>query len=140
MTTTGWPARKRPSVDDRDRAGEVDAADERELAQDLAGRRPGERVLVVHAGVGDVDDDVAWRELVDRRVDEAARTLVVGDPEGAERHRASGSGRSWNCITLLVVPLPVSMWNGARVLIVAQRPRPFQPPFGSSMRPSIHFV
>ena len=43
-------------------------------------------------------------------------------------------------ITLLVVPLPPSMWNGARVLTVAQSPRPFQPPFGSSMRPSIHFV
>ena len=32
---------------------------------------------------------------------------------------ASGSGRIWKCITLLVVPLPVSMWNGARVLTVA---------------------
>ena len=28
---------------------------------------------------------------------------------------ASGSGRSWNCTTLLGVPLPVSVWNGARV-------------------------
>ena len=53
---------------------------------------------------------------------------------------ASGSGRIWKLITLLVVPLPVSMWNGARVLIVVQSPLPFQPPFGSSMRPSIHFV
>jgi hypothetical protein len=26
------------------------------------------------------------------------------------------------------------------VLTVAQTPRPFQPAFGSSMRPSIHFV
>jgi hypothetical protein len=57
-----------------------------------------------------------------------------------EVYRASGSGRIWKCITLLVVPLPVSMWNGARVLTVAHRPRPFQPPFGSSMRPSTHFV
>ena len=32
---------------------------------------------------------------------------------------ASGSGRIWKCMTLLVVPLPVSMWNGVRVLIVA---------------------
>ena len=32
------------------------------------------------------------------------------------------------------------MCQGARVLTVAQRPRPFQPAFGSSMRPSIHFV
>ena len=55
-------------------------------------------------------------------------------------HRDSGFGRNWKCSTLLVVPLPVSMWNGARVLTVAHRPRPFQPAFGSSMRPSIHFV
>jgi hypothetical protein len=53
---------------------------------------------------------------------------------------ASGSGRIWNFITLLVVPLPVSMWNGVLVEIVVQMPRPFQPALGSSMRPSIHFV
>jgi len=53
---------------------------------------------------------------------------------------ASGSDRSWNLITLLVVPFPVSMWNGARVLIVVQSPLPFQPALASSMRPSIHFV
>jgi hypothetical protein len=53
---------------------------------------------------------------------------------------ASGSGRTWNFITLLVVPLPVSMWNGVLVDIVVQMPRPFQPALGSSMRPSIHFV
>src|SRR6476620_5965053 len=53
---------------------------------------------------------------------------------------ASGSGRTWNLITLLVVPLPVSMWNGARVLTVDHRPLPFQPVLASSMRPSIHFV
>ena len=52
----------------------------------------------------------------------------------------AGLGLIWKCSTLLVVPLPVSMWNGARVLTVAQRPRPFQPAFGSSMRPSIHLV
>jgi hypothetical protein len=55
-------------------------------------------------------------------------------------HRASGSGRSCSLYTLLVVPLPPSMWNGARVLIVAHRPRPFHPPSGSSIRPSTHLV
>ena len=40
---------------------------------------------------------------------------------------ASGSGRSWNFTTLLVVPLPPSMWNGARVLTVDHSPLPFQP-------------
>ena len=59
-----------------------------------------------------------------------------GDPV----YFASGSGRIWNLITLLVVPLPVSMWNGARVLTVDHRPLPFHPAWGSSIRPSIHFV
>src|SRR5436190_20922463 len=77
------------------------------------------------------------------------RDLVTSEEQGAARgfavpleHRyfASGSGRSWNLITLLVVPFAVSMWNGARVLTVDQMPRPFQPAAGSSMRPSIHFV
>ena len=53
---------------------------------------------------------------------------------------ANGSGRIWNRTTLLVVPFPVSMWNGARVLTVAHSPFPFHPAFGSSIRPSIHFV
>ena len=58
----------------------------------------------------------------------------------ARDYFASGSGRIWNFITLLVVPLPVSMWNGVLVDIVVQTPRPFHPAFGSSIRPSIHFV
>ena len=88
--------------------------------------------------------------------DHGPRFAQVGRPQGSaaaepvrqrtERrlgswpHFASGSGRSWNGITLLVVPLPVSMWNGARVLTVDHSPLPFQPAVGSSMRPSIHFV
>ena len=63
-----------------------------------------------------------------------------GRPTRSLRHRASGSGRIWNLNTLLVVPGPVSMWKGARLLNVANIPRPFQPPFGSSIRPSIHLV
>jgi hypothetical protein len=31
------------------------------------------------------------------------------------RHLASGSERSWNFTTLLVVPLPVSRWKGVLV-------------------------
>jgi hypothetical protein len=53
---------------------------------------------------------------------------------------ASGSGRSWKWIALLVFPFPPSMWNGARVLMEAQRPRPFQPALGSSIRPSSHLA
>src|SRR5204863_7505639 len=55
-------------------------------------------------------------------------------------HFASGSGRNWILTTLLVVPRPRSIWNGVRVPVVVQRPFPFQPAFGSSIRPSIHFV
>src|SRR6266571_6909280 len=52
---------------------------------------------------------------------------------------ATGSGRIWKCITIGGVPFPVSMWNGVRVLVVVQSPRPFQPACASSMRPSSHF-
>jgi hypothetical protein len=46
---------------------------------------------------------------------------------------------SWN-LTLGRVPLPPSMRKGARVDVVAHNPLPFQPPFGSTMRPSAHLV
>src|SRR5215510_240166 len=62
---------------------------------------------------------------------------------------ASAFGRSWNCTTsgldcvFSVAPgapgcgasMP-SMCTGVRLPEVTQRPRPFQPTFGSSMRPS----
>ena len=50
---------------------------------------------------------------------------------------ASGSGRSWNFTSFGSVPLPPSTWNGVRLPADAQIPRPFQPPFGSSIRPSM---
>jgi hypothetical protein len=50
---------------------------------------------------------------------------------------ASGSGRSWNFTSFGGVPLPPSTWNGVRLPADAQMPRPFQPPFGSSIRPSM---
>lgn len=79
------------------------------------------------------------------------RSKVVERPSpdilrtGGEKRRlrcyfASGSGRTWNLTTLLVVPRPVSMWNGVRVLTVDHRPFPFHPAFGSSMRPSSHLA
>src|SRR5262249_40086478 len=52
------------------------------------------------------------------------------DEAGQNVQLANGSGRSWKCTTLLVVPLPPSIWNGARVEYVAQSPFPFQPAFG----------
>ena len=54
-------------------------------------------------------------------------------------HFASELGRSWNLSTWLGVPLPPSVWNGARLALVDQSARPFHPAFGSSMRPSIDF-
>jgi len=61
-------------------------------------------------------------------------------PPALRSYFASGSGRSWKWIALLVFPFPPSMWNGARVLMEAQRPRPFQPALGSSIRPSSHLA
>jgi hypothetical protein len=49
---------------------------------------------------------------------------------------ASGSGRSWKCTTMGLRPLPPSLSHGARSPLVVHNPLPFQPAFGSSMRPS----
>ena len=71
----------------------------------------------------------------------APRQGPHAEPDAGEcAYRASGSGRSWKWYALGVVPFPPSMWNGARVLMEAHRPRPFQPASGSSMRPSSHLV
>ena len=71
-----------------------------------------------------------------------SRAFGLGQRSGrkAEDQCARGSGRTWNLTTLGRVPLPVSMWNGVRFPLVVHRPRPFQPAFGSSMRPSIHLA
>ena len=68
-----------------------------------------------------------------RRCRSAALVGVIG-------YRASGSGRSWNLTTFGRVPLPPSMWNGARVLVVAHSPLPFHPAASSSTRASIHLA
>jgi hypothetical protein len=49
---------------------------------------------------------------------------------------ASGSGRSWKCTAIGFMPLPPSCSHGTRSPLLAHNPRPFQPAFGSSMRPS----
>src|SRR6266545_6658948 len=57
------------------------------------------------------------------------------------RYFASGSGRIWNFTSFGRSPLPTpSSWNGVRLPVVAQTPRPFQPAFASSMRPSKVFA
>ena len=52
---------------------------------------------------------------------------------------ASGSGRTWKCTTSGFVPLPPSLSHGVRSPLGTHRPRPFQPAFASSMRPSKPF-
>ncbi len=54
----------------------------------------------------------------------------------APGYLASGSGRSWKCTARGLEPLPRSISQGARSPLDAHSPRPFQPAFGSSMRPS----
>lgn len=51
-------------------------------------------------------------------------------------HFASGSGRIWKCTAIGFLPLPPSISHGVRSPLVVHNPRPFQPAFGSSMRPS----
>ena len=52
------------------------------------------------------------------------------------RYFASGSGRTWICTASGRAPLPSSFSQGVRSPLALHRPRPFQPAFGSSMRPS----
>jgi hypothetical protein len=67
----------------------------------------------------------------------ASRAGYVVSTASSPTYFASGSGRSWNFTSFGRSPLPMpSTWNGVRLPAVAQTPRPFQPPFGSSMRPS----
>ena len=49
---------------------------------------------------------------------------------------ARGSGRTWICTARGFEPLPPSFSHGVRSPLVLHSPRPFQPAFGSSMRPS----
>jgi transposase len=49
---------------------------------------------------------------------------------------ASGSGRNWMCTARGLLPLPPSISHGVLSPLVLHSPRPFQPAFGSSMRPS----
>ncbi len=68
----------------------------------------------------------------------AGRLICFQTAQAArDQHQsASGLGRSWKCTSFGRLPLPPSTWNGVRLPAVVHRPRPFQPPFGSSMRPS----
>src|SRR5712692_4211582 len=56
------------------------------------------------------------------------------------RQLASGLGRIWIFTALLSVPGPPSVCHRRSGEYTAQIARPFQPPFGSSMRPSSPLV
>ncbi len=82
-------------------AGDIDAADQREAAQDLALAGAGQRVLEVDRGVRRPDHQLAGIEIPNRdRFDAAAVTVgIVVDPERAEAggnaHTSSGVSLSW---------------------------------------------
>ena len=64
------------------------------------------------------------------------RTRHRPDDRALAGYFASGSGRNWKCAASGFVPLPPSISHGVRSPFAAQIPRPFQPAFGSSIRPS----
>ena len=59
-------------------ARQIDAADQRIAAQDLAGAGGRQRVLVVDVGELHVDDDFAGRQRVERQVFETRGNLSAG--------------------------------------------------------------
>ena len=66
----------------------------------------------------------------DDRVEDRHNVLGVLNPHITNVNQTTSRAdraASGSASTLLVVPLPVSIWNGARVLIVAHSPLPFQP-------------
>jgi hypothetical protein len=64
------------------------------------------------------------------------RICIENDRISVTPQLASGSGRICTLKTFGRTPVPPSLWKLARVPDVVQRARPFQPAFGSSMRPS----
>ena len=102
------------------------------------GIQPASRVIEIDVP-GGVEPGVLGRP---KRIERPGPGIFrIGSQKGCLRgYFASGSGRTWNLTTLLVVPRPVSMWNGVRVLTVDHSPFPFHPAFGSSMRPSSHLA
>jgi hypothetical protein len=75
-----------------------------------------------------------WRRCLNRRSAFSGKLSTSYGQRSA--YFASGSGRNWKCAASGFVPLPPSMSQGARSPFAAHNPRPFQPAFGSSIRPS----
>jgi len=83
-------------------AGHIDAAHQREAAQDLPFSSTGQRVLVVDRGPVGADQHLAGVEVVDPEPDQAAAVagVVVFDAEGGER----GGGGHRRCLTSRKTP------------------------------------
>src|SRR4029450_7631252 len=80
-------ARTEPGIGARlDNARDVDAGDQRKAPDDLVDARRGQRVLVVDAGIGSGDDPLAWRQLVERRLNLFTVDLssLFKNPEGSK--------------------------------------------------------
>src|SRR5215471_3661314 len=79
--------------------------------------------------------------IVSHRKDACKITPAADAPKPSKRlinsaQCASGSGRTWMCTARGLEPFPPSLSHGVRSPFVLHNPRPFQPAFGSSMRPS----
>src|SRR5687768_7754032 len=95
---------------------------EQKVAQLLAKLRGAAAVNGLEDLVGFLEHERTQRRL---RLLAIPRTAVRGSQRShdldqavetiARPHFASGSGRTWNFTSLLIVPLPPSTWNGARV-------------------------
>src|SRR5262249_34864954 len=87
-------------------------------------------------------DDCTGCDAKRKRVERADPAELADDAGQFDRvdHFASGFGRTWKCAASGLVPLPPSMSHGVRSPFADQIPRAFQPPFGSSMRPSRPFA
>ena len=68
------------------RTGDVDSADQREIADEPTGAGGGERVLVIDAGIRRPDHHFAGAQLVERGLHDAALDLAVvfENPERVE--------------------------------------------------------
>src|SRR5439155_18607364 len=89
----------------------------RDLRQHQERRRPG------------LQHGALQRHPQGRRDLERRELCEIDGEEITRRHFANGCVLAWNLTSLLVVPLPPSMWNGARVAYVVKTAFPFHPAF-----------
>ncbi len=86
-----------------DRARHVDAAAQGIPAQDFPLARRGQSILVVDAGIGHLDGDVALVEVIDGDVFDT-RAITVGIIVNTEGFEGLGSAGHVECVRLLGLP------------------------------------